>query len=92
VTIYELAKLIDVQLVVSWPNGADLFSARLQGVEVKDSTDSSIAASAVAFGADPSTAITALCERISGKLLVKDGLSPSNRIELKLPDLYNDRP
>ena len=82
-TIYELADLLNKQLIITYyPNQGNRFTAKIEGAEVKEDE---VLASYYGNGNSPEEAISNYLEGIQGQTLVFNAFS-ENRQEYRIPD------
>ena len=83
--IYELADLIDQELVITrYPNENNRFSCSFDDTETKVSKEDSFLTSRFGDGKSPSAAVKDYARKIRGKLLVIGAMSGSRK-EFQVP-------
>ena len=82
--ITELATLLNVQIVMLYPNYNGEWCCHIKGALTKDDKNSACLVSASGTGATPKEAITDYINKIKGKLLIIDAYG-EDRKEFKIP-------
>jgi hypothetical protein len=84
--IEEYADALNLQLEITrYPNQSNRYTARFANCETKDDADSGCLTSAYGNGHCPGSAIDDYLDKIRGRVLVVDAMSPDNRRQYVVP-------